>query len=135
MHLSGACLCGSITYEIYHDPSDVADYCHCKACQRSGGAPVLAWVQTPQKNFRITRGTPKPYASSAAATRWFCPDCGSPLYMSDAKNISIGITLGTLDQPEFIPPTVHGWSCERIPWFNTTDELPKYDRAPPYDLK
>ena len=134
MHLTGACLCGSITYEILHQPSNVADYCHCRECRRWGGAPVLAWVQIPPKNFHLTRGTARPYAASPNATRWFCPDCGSPLYMTDPANTSIGITIGTLDNPEAVHPTVHGWICERISWFNTHDELPKYDRAPPYDL-
>jgi hypothetical protein len=133
MKLTGACLCGSIRYEISPRAGDVADYCHCEQCRRASGAPVVAWVQVSPARFRVTLGTAKAFASSAHSTRWFCPDCGGQLYMSYAGNHSIGVTLGTLDTPDALRPTVHGWEGERIPWFETTDTLPRYPQAPPYD--
>ena len=99
MQLTGACLCNAIAYEFSCTGNEVADYCHCRQCQKSSGAPILPWVQVPPQNFRITRGHAKPYASSTHSTRWFCPDCGTPLYMTDHANRSVGITLGTLDTP------------------------------------
>ena len=134
MHLTGACLCGSMTYEIFHRIGDVADYCHCEQCRRASGAPVVAWLQVAPADFRVTKGAAKPFASSAHSTRWFCPDCGAALYMTDEKGASIGITLGTLDRPDAVRPTVHGWESERLEWFRTADALPRYPKAPPYDL-
>ena len=134
MHLIGACLCRAVGYEILVNGTEVADYCHCRECRRWGGAPVQAWVQVAPLNFRVTRGAAKGYASSARATRWFCPDCGSPLYMTDSADISVGVTLGTLDQPDQVRPNVHGWVCERIGWFDISDALPRYAQAPPYDV-
>ena len=133
MHLSGACLCGAIGYEITLDGAEVADYCHCRECQRWGGAPVQAWVQVAPGGFRLTRGAARPFASSAQATRWFCPGCGSPLYMTDSAGASVGVTLGTLDTPAAVQPNVHGWVCEQISWFDISDALPRYAQAPPYD--
>jgi hypothetical protein len=132
--LTGACLCGAIAYEIIHAPGDVADICHCVQCRRASGAASLPWVQVPPARFRLTRGTANAYASSPHATRWFCGDCGTPLYMTDDENRSVGITLGSLDQPERITPTVHGWLCERIAWEPLDETLPRYEKAPPYDL-
>jgi hypothetical protein len=134
MDFTGRCLCGGIAYAFTADENAVADYCHCRECRRASGAPVVAWVQVRPSQFRVTQGEAKAYASSARAVRWFCPNCGSPLYMTDTAGISVGITLGTLDHPENLPPTVHGWDSERLPWFQTTDELPRYEREPPYDL-
>ncbi len=134
MHLTGACLCGSITYEIFHKIGDVVDYCHCEQCRRASGAPVVAWLQVSVADFRVTQGAAKPFASSAHSTRWFCPDCGAPLYMTDNKGASVGITLGTLDRPDAVRPTVHGWESERLDWFRTADALPRYPKALPYDL-
>ncbi|WP_297494136.1 GFA family protein [Acidocella sp.] len=132
--LTGACLCGVIAYELTAMPGDVADICHCAQCRRASGAASLPWVQVPPARFRITRGVATAYASSPRATRWFCGACGTPLYMTDHENRSVGITLGTLDQPEQITPSVHGWLCERIAWEALDDILPRYDKAPPYDL-
>ncbi|GLR65620.1 hypothetical protein GCM10010909_02980 [Acidocella aquatica] len=134
MLLTGACLCSAIAYEFSCAGGEVADYCHCRQCQKSSGAPVLAWIQVAPSNFRVTRGQAKAYGSSAHSTRWFCPNCGTPLYMTDREGRSVGITLGTLDTPNAIHPTVHGWDCERLAWFATTDSLPRYAKAPPYDL-
>lgn len=134
MHATGACLCGAIRYEIWHTQNDMADYCHCEQCRRASGAPVVAWVEVAPERFRITQGMAKPFPSSSRATRWFCPDCGTQLYMTDAANRSVGVTLGTLDDPGAVPPTVHGWEAERVGWFQVADDLPRYPQTPPYNL-
>jgi hypothetical protein len=134
MHLTGACLCGAVAYEFDHQPGDIADICHCAQCRRASGAAALPWVQVPSSRFRVTSGTPKGFASSPQATRWFCGDCGTPLYMTDVEGRSVGITLGSLNQPEAIQPTVHGWVCEQVSWFSPPANLPRYERSPPYDL-
>jgi hypothetical protein len=131
---TGKCLCGAVRYELTTDGAEVADYCHCRQCQAASGAPVVAWVQVAPRHFRVTQGAAKPFASSAAATRWFCPDCGSPLYMTDHEGRSVGVTLGTLDNPAAITPTVHGWTSATVPWLHILDSLPRYEESPPYDL-
>jgi hypothetical protein len=134
MHLTGGCLCGAIRYEVLYEADAVVDYCHCRQCQLASGAPVIAWMQVPPAAFRVVRGSAAGYAWSPTAKRWFCAACGSPLYMTDADGRSVGVTLGSLDNPEAVPPTVHGWESERIGWFHVADELPRYEQAPPYDL-
>jgi hypothetical protein len=39
--LEGGCLCGGIRYQISGEPRS-ADYCHCRMCRRTAGAPVVA---------------------------------------------------------------------------------------------
>ncbi len=133
MRFEGGCLCGAVRYEVTVRAGDVADYCHCVACRKAGGAPVVAWVQVTPGRFAVTAGAAKGFASSALATRWFCGDCGSQLFMTDPGGVSVGITLGTLDAPEAVRPTAHGWESERLPWFAVADGLPRFERAPPYD--
>jgi hypothetical protein len=133
MPLAGGCLCGAIRYEIDPDPSDPADYCHCGQCRKATGAPVAAWIQVAPDRFRVVSGTARRFESSAAASRWFCAACGSPLYMTDAGGRSVGILLGTLDHPDEIRPALHGWTSARISWFDTRDRLPRFDGDPPYD--
>ncbi|SHE93390.1 Uncharacterized conserved protein [Acidocella aminolytica 101 = DSM 11237] len=132
--LTGGCLCGAITYQLEHEPDDVADICFCRECRKASGAGTLPWVQVPPERFALIKGTAKPFASSAAATRWFCPDCGTPLYMTDQEGRSIGVTLGSLDDPEHIRPTTQGWVCERVSWQGLDAALPTYSKSPPYDL-
>ncbi len=132
--LTGGCLCGGVTYRLEHAPGDVADVCFCQECRKASGAAALPWVQVQPARFSVTKGAAKPFASSTMATRWFCPDCGTPLYMTDAQGRSVGVTLGTLDNPETIRPTTQGWVCERVSWQALDETLPAYGRSPPYDL-
>ena len=133
MRLEGGCACGFVRYAIETEPGDPTDYCHCRQCRSATGAPVAAWVQVPPRRFHLLAGKPTSYASSTAATRWFCPHCGSPLHMSDPGGHSVGILLGSLDHPELLVPAVHGWTSARLPWFETADGLPRYAEHPPYD--
>ena len=134
MNLTGGCLCGGVTYQLEFKPRDVADVCFCRECRKASGAAALPWVQVPPARFAITRGAARDYASSPGARRWFCGDCGTPLYMTDAQGQSVGVTLGSLDNPEAIRPTTQGWVCERVSWQALDETLPAYEKAPPYDL-
>ncbi|WP_298225813.1 GFA family protein, partial [Acidocella sp.] len=82
----------------------------------------------------VHRRLAKGFTSSAKAMHWFCPDCGTPLYMTDAQGRSIGVTLGSLDNPEAIRPTTQGWVCERVSWQALDRAPPAHENAPPYDL-
>jgi hypothetical protein len=134
MKLEGGCLCGGVRYAIDALEGDVVDYCHCSQCRKASGAPVSAWIQVAPQRFEVTRGEARSYPSSARGTRWFCGDCGGALYMTDPQARSVGVTLGSLDEPGRLKPTVHGWISARVPWLEITDDLPRHDADPPYDL-
>lgn len=132
MTLEGGCLCGAVRYRI--DAGDgIVDYCHCRTCQRAGGAPVVAWVQVAPERFVVTRGETGRFASSPDCDRHFCGRCGSPLYMTDHEGRSVGVTVASLDEPERLRPESHGWTAARMPWLVMDDDLPRYPGNPPHD--
>ena len=134
VELLGGCLCGAVRFRAAALEGDVADYCHCSQCRKASGAPVSAWIQVAPDRFALTQGKPRGFRSSARGTRWFCPACGGPLYMTDPQNRSVGIALGSLDDPSVVRPTVHGWAGARLPWLEIADDLPRFAADPPYDL-
>jgi hypothetical protein len=134
MLLEGGCLCGAVRYRVEALEGDVVDYCHCGQCRKSSGAPVTAWIQVAPDRFAVTRGEPRGFRSSDRGTRWFCPECGGTLHMTDPQDRSVGVALGSLDDPGELRPTVHGWESARLPWLRIADDLPRYDFDPPYDL-
>jgi hypothetical protein len=130
----GGGLCGKTRYRLELDGAEVVDTCHCSACRRASGAPMTAWAQVAPAKFALLQGAPRGYESSPGTRRWFCPDCGAQLYMTDADGRSVGVTLGTLDEPGSVRPTVHGWTAERVDWLALADGLPEFPGTPPHDL-
>lgn len=122
----GGCLCGQLRYCVTLPPLD-AGYCHCRICQRSAGAPVLAWATFPAEQLRFLTGHLSTYRSSPGAERGFCGTCGTQLFFrADAPPPRLDINLATLDRPELIAPDYHIWTASRIPWFETADSLPRH---------
>ena len=131
--LSGGCLCGALRYETNAAPTQTG-YCHCTLCQRSSGAPVLAFATIPFDNFVLMQGNPKRYASSEHGERWFCARCGTQIAYCEQNNpANVDINLGSLDNPESAPPQCHIYESSRIRWFQIDDDLPRYAQAAPED--
>jgi hypothetical protein len=131
MHHAGGCHCGAIRYELATEPKDVS-LCHCSDCRRSAGAPVVAWAGFAESDLTLVRGTPKTINSSGAAMRSFCADCGTGLFYRNAEKLPgiVELQVGTLDDPEACPPTMHIQTAEQLAWMKTAHELPRVDRFP-----
>ena len=124
--LTGGCLCGEIRYRITAPPVE-ALYCHCRMCQRAHGAPAIAWLTVPLSAFTVTAGSPLAYRSSAKALRHFCGGCGTPLTWCEADAARfVDVSIASLDNPAGVAPTLHLWTDSQIPWFETSDHLPRY---------
>ncbi len=122
----GGCLCGLLRYESTAPTAD-AGYCHCRLCQRSSGAPVLAWGAFPIDHFAYRKGSPRIYQSSPHARREFCGSCGTQIAFVDTQTpATVDVNLATLDVPEAVKPAWHIWTSSRIAWFDTADRLPRY---------
>ena len=123
----GGCLCGSLRYRVGAEPLD-AGYCHCSLCRRSTGAPVLAWASIPVASFAYTKGRPAIYLSSSWGQREFCASFGAQIcYRDQGAAETVEINVGGLDAPASSPPRHHIFTGDRIPWFETADDLPRYE--------
>lgn len=129
MNQTGQCLCGSIKYDITGSPNLVA-VCHCRDCQRSAGAPLVAWAMFPESSVKVTVGVPKTVNSSGTAMRSFCPACGTGLFYRNADVLPglIDVQTATLDNPNSLPPTVQIQTAERQAWVPHLSTLKAYDR-------
>jgi len=132
--LEGGCHCGALRYRV--SKTGEAGYCHCRICQLTTGAPVLAWLHVPAGGFALIQGTPKVYKSSPRGERLFCGDCGTQLLYrgSDAPEV-VDINVGSLDEPAAAPPGHHIFTASRISWFDTADDFPRYPDAAPKKVK
>ncbi len=124
----GGCLCGAVRYRASAEPVRTS-HCHCEMCRRHGGALFQTWVSFPSDRFAFVRGAPTVYASSDIAERGHCGRCGTPLtfqYLDRREDVSVSV--GSLDRPNAITPTVHYWAKDMVSWLSIEDGLPRRNR-------
>jgi hypothetical protein len=130
--ITGGCHCGAIRYQAEGQTITHA-LCHCTDCRRHAGAPMVGWTMYPKDAVKVTKGTPKVYASSANGRRHFCPKCGTGLFYENAEILPgiVDIQSATSDDPATVPPHAHIQVADRIAWMERAHELPAFDRYPP----
>jgi hypothetical protein len=126
--LTGGCLCGAVRYRAEGPPKRVSN-CHCRACQRSNAAAFVTGVAFDPKRVAFTKGEPKAYASSEAAKRLFCGDCGTSLAFRYNDGEAISIWAPTLDDPEAVAPIRNIWLSSRLSWVPIDETLPGFPKG------
>jgi hypothetical protein len=129
---TGACLCGTVRYEI-DGPFSMMVNCHCSMCRKEHGAQFATFAAAPLAGFRWLSGEDNisTYASSASGERSFCKTCGSvtPMLLPD-----MGMVLapaGNLEGDPGIRPQMHIFVGSKAPGYVITDDLPQYQEYPP----
>ncbi len=118
--LTGSCLCRAIRYEVTVPIAELR-HCHCADCQKASGAGGSVNAMIPSAGFRITQGTPKRFTKTADSGRtlhrFFCGDCGSPLFSRREVLPEItSLRIGTLDNAPPMKITTNIWTESARPW-------------------
>jgi hypothetical protein len=134
MAFQGGCACGAIRYEVSADPIATMN-CHCRACQYASGGGYTTAVVVPPGTLKITRGVPKGHASKgdsgATVTRYFCADCGSPIYSKpEAAQIDV-IKAGSMDDPSQLVLMGALYTSEAQPWAHIDPNKLRFEKMPP----
>src|SRR4051812_35089472 len=83
------------------------------------GTPMVGWTMYRQDAVKVTKGTPKVYASSENGRRHFCSDCRTGLFYTNTEEVLSGIIdiqSATYDDPDAVPAQAHIQVAERIRW-------------------
>jgi hypothetical protein len=131
--MTAHCLCGGVRFEITGKIGPVV-YCHCSQCRRANGSAFAANADVRTRYVQWTSGREeiREYESSPGKVRAFCSRCGSPLYSrTGADPATIRVRLGVLDGDPGRRSLAHCWVRSKAPWFEISDELPRFDEGPP----
>ncbi len=127
MRLSGGCFCGAVEYAV-EDAFVYAAMCHCSGCRRATGSAFKAFAGIQREKLVVTKGNAdlmiygQPDNHDA-----HCGICGSLLYSLVRDAAWVHVTMGTLVDAPSIRPTHHIFVGSKAPWYEITDDLPKYD--------
>ena len=117
---TGGCLCGEIRYRIEHSVNSLRA-CHCTHCQKSTGTGSSVNAIVPAASVTFLKGTPRRYADKADSGntlyRYFCGNCGSPIYSQRETRPDIMVfRAGSLDNSSDLRVTGHIWTASARPW-------------------
>lgn len=118
--LTGGCLCGAIRYTVDADITELRA-CHCTHCQKASGAAGSVNAVIPSAAFKIVQGTPRCFSATADSgrtlNRYFCADCGSPVYSQRLATPEMAVLrAGTLDDGGEMKITANIWTKSARPW-------------------
>ena len=125
--ITGSCLCGAIRFNVTAPVTDLRA-CHCTSCQKASGAGGSVNAVLPSAAFQITQGTPKRYDAKADSGRtlyrYFCGDCGSPIYSQRATehNNLVVVRAGLFDSKEGMRIKANIWTRSAAPWAHLDPE-------------
>lgn len=120
--ITGGCLCGNIRYSV-SQPVEKIIACHCTHCQKASGTGASHNAVVSSSAVTFTAGKPKLYADTAQSgntlNRYFCADCGSPIYSQRAQVPEMMVLkVGTLDDPRELKLVMNIWTNSARPWMH-----------------
>jgi len=135
--LEGGCTCRNVRYRMATKPLFV-HCCHCRWCQRETGASFALNALIESDRVKLLQGTPvivnTPSNSGRGQKIVRCPECHIALWShyAGAGDTLKFVRVGTLDEPDCLPPDIHIFTASKQPWVLLSPDTPAvaeyYDR-------
>ncbi len=123
-NIEGGCTCGDVRYKVNQSPL-ITHACHCRWCQRQTGGPHVINALYEANLIELTKGdvenimTDSPSGKGQLIAR--CPSCRIALWSNyhfgGMKERIRFLRVGTLDNPNLMPPDVHIFTTTKMPWY------------------
>jgi hypothetical protein len=136
--IEGGCDCRGVRYRMETAPLFV-HCCHCRWCQRETGSSFALNAMIEADRVTLLAGEPvivdTPSSSGKGQAIARCPRCHIALwshYAGAGRQVSF-VRVGTLDDPDALPPDIHIFTESKQPWVvlpSGTPAMPGY-----YDRK
>jgi hypothetical protein len=117
----GGCTCRFVRYRLLSRPLFV-HCCHCRWCQRESGGSFALNAMIEADRMVLLQGQPErvdtPSASGRGQQVMRCPRCRVALWSHYAgSGPLVGfVRVGTLDDPDRLPPDIHIFTASQQPW-------------------
>jgi hypothetical protein len=145
--IEGGCTCRKVRYRMTTRPLFV-HCCHCRWCQRETGTAFALNALIEADRVEVLAGEPEtvltPSNSGLGQKIIRCPDCRIALWSNyaGAGDALRFVRVGTLDDPDRLPPDIHIFTSTKQPWVVLSPDTPAvpeyYDRNrywPPASLE
>lgn len=133
----GRCTCGAVQYRMTRGPLFV-HCCHCRWCQRETGSAFALNALIEAEHVELLAGVPElvdtPTHSGKGQRIARCPRCRVAVWShyAGAGDKVCFVRVGTLLEPDRLPPDIHIYTTSRQPWVVLPEgarAVPEYYRA------
>ena len=129
MSYDGGCTCCHVRYRMTSKPLFV-HCCHCRWCQRETGASFALNALIEIDRVQLLQGqvevinTPSNSGKGQKISR--CPKCHVAVWSNyaGAGDAIRFVRVGTLDEPERLPPDIHIFTASKQPWVVLPPNIP-----------
>ena len=117
----GGCTCRDVRYRMTSRPL-VVHACHCRWCQRETGTAFALNALIESDRVVLLQGEPElvltPSASGKGQKIVRCPRCRIAVWShyAGAGDALRFVRVGTLDEPDRLPPDIHIYTASKQPW-------------------
>ena len=129
--IEGGCDCRAVRYRMMTAPM-IVHSCHCRWCQRETGTAFALNAVIEADRVELLAGAPEavhtPSASGKGQTIWRCPTCRIAVWSNYAGSgeLSRFVRVGTLDNPDLLPPDVFIFTSTKQPWVVLPENIPAF---------
>ena len=119
--IEGGCDCRAVRYRMESAPLFV-HCCHCRWCQRESGSAFALNAMIESDRITCLGVEPErvdtPSASGRGQVIARCPTCRVAVWShyAGAGPVIAFVRVGTLDQPDVLPPDAHIFTSSKQPW-------------------
>ena len=133
----GGCTCRFVRYRMTSAPLFV-HCCHCRWCQRESGSAFALNALIEADRVAILAGSVELVATPSSSGKGQriarCPVCRVAVWShyGDAGDAVCFVRVGTLDEPDRLPPDIHIFTTTKQPWVVLPSGVPavaEYYRA------
>jgi len=130
--LEGGCTCRRVRYRLTRKPL-IVHCCHCRWCQRETGAAFALNAMLESEAVSLLSGDPErvltPSNSGKGQVIVRCPVCHIAVWShyAGAGDKTSFVRVGTLDNPDALPPDVHIFTASKQPWVILPPTTPAYE--------
>ena len=128
----GGCACRHVRFRMTAKPLFV-HCCHCRWCQRETGSAFVLNAMIESEHVELLQGgvevidTPSNSGKGQKISR--CPKCHIAVWSNyaGAGDLLRFVRVGTLDEPDRLPPDVHIFTMSKQPWVIVPQGTPAFE--------
>ena len=129
----GTCTCRFVRYRMTTKPLFV-HCCHCRWCQRETGSSFALNAMIEADRVQLRQGTVEvvntPSLSGKGQKISRCPQCRIAVWSNyaGAGDAIRFVRVGTLDEPDRLPPDIHIFTASKQPWVVLGPDTPAVEQ-------